>query len=109
MKPSTKTTAQPHRQKRYTRRTPTQWQSLIDLYEQSGQTQEAFCGEHGIPTSGFHAWRKRLAGPTKPSTELSPLIDITPSLSHTASETQKRSACQVELEIGGCLVRITTR
>ena len=42
------------------RRTPAQWQRLMDQYEQSGQSQEHFCRVRGIALATFAAWRRKL-------------------------------------------------
>ncbi len=50
------------------KRGPQQWQSIMQAYEQSGLTQEAFCNRESIAPSTFYNWRKRLsvAKPAKP-------------------------------------------
>ncbi len=44
------------------RRSAAQWQDIIHQYEQSGQTQEVFCGGQALALSTFSRWRQRLAG-----------------------------------------------
>ncbi len=38
------------------------WRGLISEQGGSGQTIVAFCREHGLTTSQFYTWRKRLRG-----------------------------------------------
>ena len=45
-----------------TRRTPEQWQALVDQWQHSGQSMARFCEEHNIGYASFCHWRKRLAG-----------------------------------------------
>ncbi|MEW5755398.1 MAG: IS66 family insertion sequence element accessory protein TnpB [Pseudomonadota bacterium] len=50
------------------RRTPEQWQSLVDQWQDSGQSMAWFCEDHDIGYASFCHWRKRLAeegAPTK--------------------------------------------
>ena len=42
------------------RRTPAQWAELVQSYEASGQSQRAFCAEHGIGQSSLRYWMRRL-------------------------------------------------
>ena len=44
------------------RRSESEWRGIIAEYEQSGQTQEAYCQGRGISLSPFHKWRRRLKG-----------------------------------------------
>lgn len=37
------------------------WLKRVGEWERSGQTQRAFCAEHGLALSSFQWWRKRLA------------------------------------------------
>lgn len=41
------------------RRTRTQIQDLVRLYDQSGLTQQAFCREHGVCAGSLSAWISR--------------------------------------------------
>lgn len=43
------------------RRTPAQWQALIDQWQQSGQPGTRFCKDNGIGYASFCKWRKRLS------------------------------------------------
>lgn len=106
MKPSS--LSNPEERKPYQRRSPTEWKTLIELYENSDLTQEAFCRKHGIAPSGLYAWRKRLQNdPTSSSPTGAPtLIDITPQITPTTTASESTPKCHVELEIGGCLLRI---
>jgi len=42
------------------RRTQSQWQSLVDQQQQSGQSVSKFCSEHVISSASFYKWRTRL-------------------------------------------------
>ncbi|MFT6917233.1 MAG: putative transposase [Motiliproteus sp.] len=43
------------------RRTPEQWQALVDQWESSGQSAARFCDAQAIGYASFCSWRKRLA------------------------------------------------
>lgn len=42
------------------RRTPSQWQSLVDQQKQSDLSVPKFCSEHSISSASFYKWRQRL-------------------------------------------------
>lgn len=42
------------------RRTRTHWQALVDAWQQSNQTQRAFCQELGLCYQQFSKWKRRL-------------------------------------------------
>jgi hypothetical protein len=44
------------------RRTRAQWQALVAAYEASGESQRAFCAEHGVALSTLRHWKDRQAG-----------------------------------------------
>lgn len=44
------------------RRTPEQWQTLVDQWQSSGQSAARFCDVQAIGYASFCSWRKRLAG-----------------------------------------------
>ena len=81
-----------------------QWQALVNQYETSGLTQQAFCKQHGIATSGLNKWRKRFS-----SSSEAEFVDITRQLSQVNSQRscQPESRWQVELQLGqGVVLRI---
>lgn len=41
-------------------RSPEQWQALLDQYEASGLSQQAFCQQTGLSYGTFSRWRRRL-------------------------------------------------
>lgn len=43
------------------RRTPAQWRTLIDQWQQSGQPGTHFCKDKSIGYASFCKWRKRLS------------------------------------------------
>lgn len=53
------------------RRTPEQWQKLMEQFESSGKTQEQFCQSRGIALATFTMWRRKLKAtalaPTAPA------------------------------------------
>lgn len=86
-------------------RTHTQWKSLINDYENSSLTQQAFCDKHKIANSSLHKWRKRF------SQVRSSFIDITQPLTTAATTINNKNTAgslwQVELELGtGIVLRV---
>jgi len=37
------------------------WRRIVAQWRRSGLTIRAFCGDHDLPESSFHAWRRTLA------------------------------------------------
>jgi transposase-like protein len=92
--------------KRKTRvnRSKEQWQMLVNQYETSGLTQQAFCKQQGIATSGLNKWRKRFSNSLE--TEF---VDITDQLSEVGSHENhhRDNRWEVELQLGqGLVLRI---
>lgn len=77
--------------KRRPRRSRNEWQRLIEKQATSGQTQTAFCAEHGISVASLQNWKRQLAVPTVTPTpwfELGTLADA------------KSTAWEIELDLG---------
>ncbi len=72
------------------RRSPQQWQAIVDRQAASGLAARAFCDTHQFSYPVFCKWRKRLTPGDQP-----PLIDLS-SLVHAPSVTQ----WDIELELG---------
>ena len=58
----------------YTRRSPEQWQALIDQWQHSGLSVPVFCKQHGLGNASFYKWRQRLTevGASDQTTQLTP-------------------------------------
>jgi transposase-like protein len=85
-------------------RTKEQWQTLVNEYEASGLSQQAFCKQHGIATSGLNKWRKRFSKASQCD-----FVDITRQLSQAGSQSGAKPdrRWQVELQLGqGLVLRI---
>ena len=88
-------------------RTPDQWQSLFDRFEQSGQSRDQFCHEQGISLSSFSRWRTKLRKQTlvKPASSESPLFTELTSANQPAGSAV--SGWDIELQLGaGVLIRL---
>lgn len=72
------------------RRSPQQWQGILDRQVASGLSARAFCDTHQFSYPVFCKWRKRLVSNEQPS-----LIDLS-SLVHAPSVIQ----WDIELELG---------
>lgn len=55
----------------YIRRSPAQWQAIIQDWQASGKAVTSYCREHQLPSSSFYAWKRRL-----PDTEPQ-FVDVT--------------------------------
>lgn len=44
------------------RRTPDDWQAIIDQFQTSGLKASEFCRQNNITASNFYVWRKKLLG-----------------------------------------------
>jgi len=93
-----------HRPSR-TIRSPDQWQHLIEAQAASGQTQVAFCAEHGLSKSSFQLWKRRFraaspnAHPDSPPTAL-----FTPLMGESEpSRTPTGWDIELDLSDGVCL------
>ena len=88
-------------------RTPDQWQSLFDRFEQSGQSRDQLCHEQGISLSSFSRWRTKLRKQAlaKPTPSESPLF--TELTSAVQPEGSPVSGWDIELQLGaGVLIRL---
>lgn len=50
-------------QRSRTRRSPQQWQELVDEWQQSGESAKRFCAARSIGYASFCQWRRRLTLP----------------------------------------------
>lgn len=46
------------------RRTPDDWQAIIEQFQTSGLKASELCRQNNITASNFYAWRKKLLGET---------------------------------------------
>lgn len=78
-----------------TSRSRAEWEQLINMYEESGQSRKIFCAYRAIPVSSFDYWRAKL----KREAAEAGFIELTPP-----------PACagwDVELELGtGVVLRL---
>jgi len=94
--PTNNTQNQPKTKRTY--RTAAQWAEIVKDYESSNLTQDAFCKQHNIASSGLYKWRNRLKDKRNESpitdVENSSFIDMTPELSRSAT------GWDIELQLG---------
>ena len=85
--------------RRRIQRSESEWRELFTRFDQSGQTREAFCAEHGVVLSSFIRWRRKL----RPSARRPPAVVQERVFVELAS---KREAphWDVELELGASVV-----
>jgi len=53
--------------RRHVRRSPSEWQQLIDEQARSGLSQTAFCAARTVSTTSFQHWKRQLATTAAPS------------------------------------------
>lgn len=75
------------------RRTPDEWQHILDEFDQSGLTVTRFCEDHQLHPTLFYRWRKKLQ-----HAAITPLINLTPMLEPQLPD------WDVELELGHGIV-----
>jgi len=79
--------------RRHVRRSPSEWQQLIDEQARSGLSQTAFCAARAVSTTSFQHWKRRLAAAASPSSS-SAWLDLGPLRESVAT------AWDLELELG---------
>lgn len=86
---------------KYTRRSATQWQALVEEQERSALSAPQFCKEKDLGYASFCQWRKRLSHSTVTEViaELPPFLAVDPP-------TEKRDSPQwvVELQLSPDIV-----
>lgn len=83
------------------RRTRSQWQTIIETFEQSGLSVQAFCQQHDLAYSSFAKWRSLLKQqPAADAVSFIELPDPSIAMSH--------SPWRIELDLGaGVTLRLT--
>lgn len=78
------------------RRTPAQWQQLIEAQQASGLSQKAFCQENGIAKATFGYWKRKLKQEQCAAQSPSPWVEL-PQLDAALSSAGR---WQIELDLG---------
>jgi putative transposase len=95
-------------QRKYTHRTPEQWQAYLDQQAQSGLSVKDYCQEQSLAPSNFYSWRKKLSvSPVNNTESNEPWIAVTPTRPPTDSTPQ----CSTEICLalpGGIQLTITS-
>jgi hypothetical protein len=79
--------------RRHVRRSPSEWQQLIDEQARSGLSQTVFCAVRSVSTTSFQHWKRQLAAAAPPSP--SPTwLDLGPLRESVAA------GWDIELELG---------
>ena len=89
------------------RRTPDDWQTIIDQYQASGLKACEFCRQNNITASNFYVWRKKLSGESeleqKPDSSSHADADTWQLISHS----QREQSWDIELSLpGGVTLRM---
>ena len=78
--------------RRHVRRSPGEWQQLIDEQARSGQSQRAFCAARALSAKSFQHWKRQLAATA--AAPSSPWLDLGQLRESVAT------GWEVELELG---------
>jgi hypothetical protein len=79
-------------------RSPEQWQSLVDQFEQSDLSQRAFCQQKRLAYGTFSRWRRRLLARNAESDEQSNPAFV--ELLGSGTQGNHNSGWDVELQLG---------
>lgn len=84
------------------RRTPSQWQSVVDQQEQSGLSVQQFCSEHSISSASFYKWRQRLSTsePTQTKEPAPSFIDLSTLSSSRDHQNDSDKTWHIVLSLG---------
>jgi hypothetical protein len=88
------------------RRSPAQWQGLIERAARSPLSIGAFCGSEGISTASFYSWRRRLGevAPSRAVAEAAGEGGAFLELGVLGSEATGPAPWDIELDLGAGLV-----
>jgi len=87
------------------RKTRSQWQAIIDEFNQSHLPARIFCSDHDLAYGTFAKWRQRFAEPAQKKAEPARLIELI----QPVSAKPEADYWQVELELGnGMTLRLRT-
>ena len=84
------------------RKTPSQWQSLVEQQEQSDLSVPQFCSEYSISSASFYKWRQRLAT-SEPSAATEPapsFIDLSTLASSRDHQHESDKPWHIVLSLG---------
>lgn len=81
--------------RRRIRRSPSEWQQLIDEQAGSGLSQSAFCTARGISVASFRNWKRRLAAESQAQPESGPWLEL-----GTLGGRAESGGWEIELELG---------
>lgn len=82
------------------RRSPEQWQAIVDQFEASGLTRRAFCQQAGIAYGTFSRWRGRLMATDVRRQPTTPDADLFVELSGSDALPTASPSWDVELQLG---------
>ncbi len=85
----------------YIRRSPDQWQQIIDEHALSGLSQERFCKDKDLSFSTFQSWRKKLG---TPSSSQSGFVEIPRASTSEQRTLALDQGLHVRLELGAGVV-----
>ncbi len=93
-----------------TRRSATQWKTLIDNFETSPLSLTEYCKQHAIASSGFYYWKKRLNSQSHTPTpkQPKPFIEfIAPHFANQPAVNIEAVKWRMELDLGhGIILRV---
>lgn len=65
--------------RRYQRKSPEHWQTLVEAQQQSGLSAAKFCEQHNVSYASFCKWKQRFSGARENNNKANPpdFIDLT--------------------------------
>ena len=84
----------------YTRRSPEQWQALIQQWQESGLSAPQFCEQHEVGYASFCNWRKRFNTQDSPAEESSSEAQFIDLQSLTATSADDSKGWNIVLSLG---------
>lgn len=86
--------------RRRQKRSPEQWQQLLEAQAASGLSQAAFCSEHGLSKSSFQLWKRRMRASSSTGIGPAPVPALFTPLSGAANASQAATGWDVALDLG---------
>ena len=91
------------------RRSPEEWERILERYRSSGMTGAAFCRREKIAKASFEKWKKKAARRSKPVTAVPTFVELPSPTDPTAAPNPSApllSSGELELSFpGGVVIR----
>ena len=91
-------------ERKWRRRTASQWRQLLERQAQSGQSVEAFCRGQSVSTASFYRWRRQLSGEPAAVVAAAKSIPAAPPFVDLGALGGGRGGWELEIALGGAVV-----